>query len=104
MGWYIKHFNLFVKETTKPTIAVIDNASVHTSKKFQDMLLVWKTKNLTVFYLSPYSPQLNPLEMVWKFMKYYWIEFDAYKSAANMKNYVEKVIQGYGKDYEIKFA
>jgi len=55
------------------------------------------------FNLS-YSPQLNPIEMVWKFMKYYWIELDAYKSAKNMENYVEKVIQGYGVDYEIKFT
>ena len=57
------------------------------------MLPIWKAKNLTVFYLPPYSPQLNPIEMVWKFMKYYWIELDAYKPAIHMKNYVEKVIQ-----------
>ena len=100
----IGHFNLFVDEITKPTVAVVDNASIHTSKKFQDMLPVWEEKGLTVFYLPPYSPQLNPIEMVWKFMKYYWIELDAYKSAVNMKNYVEKVIQGYGIDYEIKFT
>ena len=37
-------------------------------------------------------------------MKYYWIELDAYKSAENMKKYVEKVIIGYGIDYEIKFT
>jgi len=64
----IGHFNLFVEEITKPTVAVVDNASIHTSKKFQDMLPIWEEKNLTVFYLPPYSPQLNPIEMVWKFM------------------------------------
>jgi transposase len=100
----IGHFNLFVDEITKPTVAVVDNASVHTSKKFEDMLPIWELKGLTVFYLPPYSPQLNPIEMVWKFMKYNWIELDAYKSSLNMKNYVEKVIQGYGVSYEIKFA
>jgi len=36
-------------------------------------------------------------------MKYYWIELDAYKSVEKMKNYVEKVIVGYGSDYEIIF-
>ena len=58
------HFNLFVDEITKPTVAVVDNASIHTSKKFQDILPIWKEKNLTVFYLPPYSPQLNPIEMI----------------------------------------
>ena len=100
----IGHFNLFVNEISKPTVAVIDNASIHTSKKFRDMLPIWEEKGLRVFYLPPYSPQLNPIEMVWKFMKYYWIEFDAYKSAENMKNYVEKVIQEFGINYEIKFT
>ncbi|MDF1884456.1 IS630 family transposase, partial [Sulfurimonas sp. SAG-AH-194-C21] len=70
----IGHFNLFVDEIKAPTVAVVDNASIHTSKKFQEMLPIWKEKGLTVFYLPPYSPQLNPIEMVWKFMKYYWIE------------------------------
>ena len=84
--------------------AVVDNASIHTSKKFQDMIPIWEAKKLTIFYLPPYSPQLNPIEMVWKFMKYYWIELDAYKSTKNMENYVEKVIKGYGTDYEINFG
>ncbi len=100
----IEHFNLFVNKITKPTVAIVDNASIHTSKKFRDMLPIWEAKNLTIFYLPPYSPELNPIEMVWKFMKYYWIELDAYKSATEMKKYVEKVIIGYGSDYEIKFT
>jgi len=100
----IEHFNLFVNKITKPTVAIVDNASIHTSKKFKDMIPIWEAKNLTIFYLPPYSPELNPIEMVWKFMKYYWIELDAYKSATEMKKYVEKVIQEYGINYEIKFT
>ncbi|MBT5934284.1 MAG: IS630 family transposase, partial [Sulfurimonas sp.] len=34
----IAYFNLFAEEITKPTVAVVDNASIHTSKKFKDML------------------------------------------------------------------
>jgi len=37
-------------------------------------------------------------------MKYYWIEFNAYKSTKLMKDYVEKIIIGYGTKYEIKFV
>ncbi len=100
----IGHFNLFAKEITKPTTVVIDNASIHTSIKFKNMIPEWEATGLTIFYLPPYSPQLNPIEILWKFMKYYWIEFDAYKSAQHMKNYVEKVLIGYGEDYEINFG
>ena len=100
----IEHFNLFVQEITKETVAVIDNASIHTSNKFKAMLEIWESQGLKIFYLPPYSPQLNPIEQLWKFMKYYWIEFDAYKSAKHMQNYVEKVLIGYGSKYVVNFA
>ena len=100
----IEVFNLFVNQLTKDTIVVIDNAPTHTSKKFKEQMKIWKEKGLIIFFLPPYSPQLNPIEQLWKFMKYYWIELDAYKSVEKMKNYVEKVIIGYGDKYEIIFG
>ncbi len=100
----IEVFNLFAETLTKDTIVVVDNAPTHTSGKFKEQIKVWEEKGLRIFFLPPYSPQLNPIEQLWKFMKYYWIELDAYKSVEKMKNYVEKVIIGYGKEYEIKFG
>ena len=99
----IEVFNLFAEQLTKDTIVVIDNAPTHTSKKFKEQMKIWEEKGLKIFFLPPYSPQLNPIEQLWKFMKYYWIELDAYKSSEKMKNYVEKVIIGYGNEYEIIF-
>lgn len=100
----IEVFNLFVETLTKDTIVVVDNAPTHTSKKFKEQIKTWEEKGLRIFFLPPYSPQLNPIEQLWKFMKYYWIELDAYKSVEKMKEYVEKIIIGYGTDYEINFC
>ena len=97
-------FNLFADTITKRTVVVLDNASFHTSKKFKDKIKKWEEKGLYLFYLPPYSPQLNPIEQLWKFMKYYRIDLKAYTSIENLKNYVEKVIVGYGTEYEINFA
>jgi len=99
----IEVFNLFADQLKKDTIVVLDNAAIHRSKKFKSKIADWENKGLRLFYLPPYSPQLNPIEQLWKFMKYYWIELDAYKSVENMKNYVEKVIVEYGINYEICF-
>ena len=99
----IEVFNLFVETLTKKTIVVLDNAAIHTSKKFKEQIKRWEEKGLFLFYLPPYSPQLNPIEQLWKFMKYFWMNLDAYKSAEQLKNYVEKVIIGYGSEYEINF-
>ena len=100
----IEVFNLFVETLSKDTIVVVDNAPTHTSQKFKEQIKIWEEKGLRIFFLPPYSPQLNPIEQLWKFMKYYWIELDAYKSVEKMKDYVEKVIVGYGTIYDINFC
>ena len=97
-------FDLFVETITKTTVVILDNAAIHTSKKFKEQIKRWEEKGLFLFYLPPYSPQLNPIEQLWKFMKYYWMELDAYTSAEKLRYYVEKVIVGYGSEYEIDFC
>ncbi|BDI18065.1 hypothetical protein ANSO36C_38720 [Nostoc cf. commune SO-36] len=86
------------------TVVVMDKASFHRSKKNQDKISEWKQKNLEIFLLPSYSPQLNLIEILWRFMKYEWIEIDAYSSLQNLVNYVEKVIREFGKEYTINFA
>ncbi len=47
----------------------------------------WKQKNLEIFWLPAYSPQLNLIEILWKFIKYEWMEIEAY---TNFKKYCYK--------------
>jgi len=96
-------FNNFVKTLTKKTLVVLDNASIHTSKKFKANLINWKKKGLIIFYLPPYSPHLNIIEILWRFMKYTWIEYKAYFSYKNFKDYISKIFSKYGKEYMIHF-
>ena len=89
---------------TQRTVLVIDNAKVHTSEAFFAKIDVWKTKGLEIFYLPTYSPELNLIEILWRFIKYEWIEFSAYLSFDHLVAYVEKVIQHFGQDYRINFV
>jgi transposase len=94
----------FAENLPIKTVVVMDKASFHRSKKIQDKIDEWKHKNLEIFWLPSYSPQLNLIEILWRFMKYEWIEIDAYSSWQNLINYVEKVIREFGKEYVINFA
>ena len=94
----------FCKNLTKKTVVVIDNAPMHTSEAFQSKLGEWAEKGLEIFTLPPYSPQLNIIEILWRFMKYEWIDFKAYSSWANLVAYVEEIIMNYGKKYIINFV
>ena len=45
---------------------VLDNASYNRAKSVQNLAKYLKVK---IIYLPPYSPNLNPIERLWKFMK-----------------------------------
>lgn len=99
----IEVFDSFVETLSKPTIVVLDNASFHKSKKFKSHIAKWANKGLTLCYLPPYSPQLNIIETLWRFMKYVWIEYSAFLSWENLMKYIQKIFHGYGKSYQIDF-
>jgi hypothetical protein len=99
----VRCINDFCKDRDKKTVLVMDNAPIHTSETFQNNIPLWKEKDSGVFYLPKYSPELNYIEILWRFIKYEWIELDAYKSRTHLANYVENVLQNFGGKYQIIF-
>jgi len=59
---------------------------------------------LKIFRLPSYSPELNLIEILWRFIKYEWIELQAYKSWNDFVEYIENVIKNFGIKYKINFA
>ena len=97
-------FDAFANTLTQKTVVVLDNASFHTSAAIEKKISEWKSKNLELFYLPEYSPHLNLIEVLWRFIKYEWIEWWAYKGWTSLVKYIESVICGYGTKYEINFV
>jgi transposase len=56
-----------------------------------------------VKYLPPYSPELNLIEILWRFMKYYWLPFSAYMSFQDLLQSIEDILTRFGTDYTIAF-
>lgn len=56
-------------EAGRPVYLIVDNSQVHRSKILKEFV---RQSNgmLTVFFLPPYSPDLNPDEWVWKNVKH----------------------------------
>lgn len=64
----IKTMNEFLKSLSedlgeREAILVMDRAGWHTSKKLHSF------KNIEIIYLPPYSPELNPVEKFWQYIK-----------------------------------
>ncbi len=115
----IKFLDNYVQKIERLTVVVIDNAPIHTSKAFLKKIAEWRQKKLSIFWLPTYSPQLNLIETLWRFMrtrlprfprqldmsvKYEWIEKEAYSSWKNLVKYVENVLKDFGTKYTINFA
>lgn len=93
----------FCQTITKKTIVVIDNAPIHKSKKFMDKIEQWKLLDLWIYFLPTYSPELNLIEILWRFIKYQWMPFDAYNNFQNLKERLNQTLKSIGSKCIIKF-
>jgi len=100
----IAFFDTFITGLIRKTVVVMDNSSYHISDAVEAKIPEWQSKNLEIFYLPKSSPQLNLIEILWRFMKYEWVEWWAYKGWDYLVKYIEMVICGYGTEYEINFG
>lgn len=97
-------FEAFSKTLKKKTVVVMDNASVHTSEEFEECLPKWKKKGLIIKYLTPYSPELNLIEILWRNIKYAWLPFSAYQCINALRDALEHILKNFGSKYQITFA
>lgn len=91
-------------QTRTPCFVILDNAPVHTSKAFLGKRDDWMLAGICLHFLPTYSPELNPIEILWHKIKYEWLPLDAYKSYKDMKEQVLAVLAEFGKKYTITFG
>ena len=93
----------FCQNLRKPTTVVIDNSPLHTSSAFQSRISDWESRGLYFWFLPPYSPELNLIELLWKKIKYQWLRCDAYESLGKLEEALCRILAAIGSDYEIAF-
>lgn len=99
----IAFMDRFVAQTKKKTVVILDNSPIHKSNKFMAKIKEWKELDVLIFFLPPYSPELNLIEILWRRIKYQWIPFDAYLCFQNLKERLSFVLNNVGKQYDIIF-
>jgi transposase len=97
-------FDKFAEKTTKKRVIIIDNAPIHTSGKFLAKIKEWEEKGLFLKFLPTYSPKLNIIEILWRFIKYEWLPVSAYSSFKQLVIEVEKILIQIGERFKINFA
>jgi DDE superfamily endonuclease len=103
-GVVIACFDAFCQTITTQTVVGVDNASIHRSEEFEDRIPYWKKRGLIIKYLSPYSPELNLIEILWRRIKYTWLPFSAYECLNALSEALETILSQVGSEYQITFA
>jgi transposase len=99
----INFMDRFANQIVKRTVVILDNSPIHKSKKFMAKIEEWKEKDLLIFFLPPYSPELNLIEILWRRIKYQWLPFEAYLCFQNLKERLSYVLNNFGIKYDIIF-
>lgn len=99
----ISFMDKFMRQIVKKTVVILDNAPIHKSKKFKAKIKEWEENDLLIYFLPPYSPELNLIEILWRRIKYQWLSFEAYQCFQNLKERLSYVLNNFGKKYDIKF-
>lgn len=87
----------------KPRVLVLDNARIHRSKKMQSKLAEWEEKGFYIFFLPPYSPHLNIIEILWRRIKYEWLKAEDYLSFESLTAAIKEILSNLGTEYRINF-
>lgn len=89
---------------TKETFLVLDNASVHHAKLFQERLSIWQERGLFLFFLPTYSPHLNIAETMWRKLKMEWLAPEDYLEKESLLYAVNRCMANIGTHLKINFS
>ena len=90
------------KVKSRPLTVILDNASVHKSKEIKPLVEFLKTKGLTLYFLPPYSPELNRIERLWHKMKHTWLTPKC-RDKQTLEADVEEIMNNFGSKYKFSF-
>lgn len=100
----VKSLNDFIgKGHAKPVVIVLDNGPIHRCQAVYDQQPGWEEQDVYLFFLPTYSPHLNPIEILWRFIKYRWLQKLHYSSWSRLKKAVFAIIRSFGQEYRINF-
>lgn len=84
---------MWAKHTRTPVILAWDNARTHTAKRLQTYLGQPSVKQwLKIFWISRYSPDLNEIERLWKYLKQTGVANHLFRNIAEFRTHLLKLL------------
>lgn len=93
---------LLTQHVGKPIKLIIDNASIHRAKALKPVIKYLETKGLTIYFLPPYSPELNRIERLWHKIKHTWMT-PKHRDSKTLEADVDEIFNNFGSKYQLAF-
>jgi transposase len=97
----ISYIDQLAKTKKNKIYLILDNASYHKSHAVKQHVQEFHSGWLDLIYLPPYSPELNPCELVWAHLKSHGINRILTKTKLEFINAVEKHLSKFMLDKEL---
>lgn len=97
---FLDNFSMTVRHKT---VIVLDNAPIHRAKRLLALRDIWEKRGLHLFFLPPYSPQLNIAEILWRMLKGKWLQPKDYLTADTLFYAANRALAAMGDGLMINF-
>lgn len=87
---------------TLPVTLVLDNARIHKSHEVAEALETLELKGIKLYFLPPYSPELNRIEKLWQQMKHVWMQVKS-RTIVTLNEDVSHILDNYGAEFKLAF-
>jgi transposase len=88
---FLEFCKMLVKDMNRPVFLIMDNSQVHRSKILKEHV-EQSHGMLSIFFLPPYSPDLNPDEWVWKNVKHDNLGRASVKSESELAQFAQTAL------------
>lgn len=94
----------FSKSISGPIYLIMDNSPIHKCDDFLEKIPEWEKAGIFIKFIPPYSPELNKIEILWRFIKYKWLPFSSFSNFGNFQFNLFEILKGIGSKYRINFS
>lgn len=84
---FVEFLKRLMHHAARPVFLILDGGSYHHSRPVRDYV-AGLGGQLQLFFLPPYSPELNPDEQVWNYVKHHGVAKAAFQGAKQLRKCV----------------
>jgi transposase len=84
---FTEYLRRLMHNAAQPVFLILDGHSIHRSRPVRDFV-ARQDGRLRLFFLPPYSPELNPSEQVWNYVKHHGLGKAALRGATDLRRFV----------------